>query len=200
MSSGKDSGSDLLIARTLVLRTIERRIKQLHFSSPPPESYYSGQEYVEDKRRVNCVIAAHFQFSGTLEPTQFHLYSSFVSLDQRGPLLIVTIRRPIAQKLFDDIKFIRRGDYHIVAYLVSCLPKINRVLTDNRYYNGHLLSKNFSIFDALSITLVCKGQLILISWPSLSGHPTTASVGPPQQNVHWWTRSPRLLSTDAGRA
>jgi recombinase len=25
---------------------------------------------------------------------------------------------------------------------------------------------------------------------SPSGHPTTASVGPPQQKVHWWTRSP----------
>jgi hypothetical protein len=24
---------------------------------------------------------------------------------------------------------------------------------------------------------------------SLSGHPTTASVGPPPQNVHWWIRS-----------
>lgn len=165
MPSVETETSELLAARTRLFRLVEHRLKQLHFSTPPPSSYYRGQEYIEDKRRVDCVIAANFQFSGALAPTKFHLHNSLVSLEQTGALLIITVRRRVSQKLVDDIKFLGRGHYHIVAYLASYLPRINRLLTDNRCYNGHLLSKNISIFDALSIVVICKRQLIPMRWP-----------------------------------
>jgi hypothetical protein len=165
MSSVQDGTSELLLARTRLFRIIERGLKQLHVSSPPPSSFYRWQEYVEDKLRIHCVIAATFQFSGALAQTKFYLHNSLVTIEQRGPLLIVRVRRRISQRLVDDMKFLGRGHYHVVAYLVSYLPKINRLLTDNRYYSGNLLSRNFSIFEALSIVVICKHQLIPVTWP-----------------------------------
>jgi hypothetical protein len=143
------------------------RIKQLHRSASRPAAYYRGQEYIEDKRRIECLICAKFPFSGFVgtAPIRFNLYNAHISVEQRGTILTVVVRKRIAQRLFDDIKFLQRGEGHVVAYLISYLPTINRYLLDNRYYNGHPLSRTFSIFEALDLAVIHTNQILRLSWP-----------------------------------
>jgi hypothetical protein len=81
--------------------------------------------------------------------------------------------------LWNDLKYIGAGpcERFIVAYLAAYMPRINRFLLDNRYDNGHLLSRTFTILDATTVCVIVGTELVWINWPiSFSNFPPSAAI------------------------
>ena len=171
--------TELATNRKRLFSIILQRIVKLHEAQPPPASYYSGQPYVEDKRKIDCIITAPFNFPGFISSFEFWLYGARIVGKQYSGVLLINVHRRISQRLFDDIKFLRRGEQFIIGYLASAMPSINRRLLDNRYYEGHLLSRTFAIFETIGITLTSNGQVLRLHWPpSIAPFPPSAKIAP----------------------
>jgi hypothetical protein len=139
-----DEDDFLRKARIRILTLLIKRIRTLHFSQPPPTGYYVGQRYVEDTHKVDCVIGANFIFPAQVSPFEFWLHGTRITGTQHDNVLVIMAYKRIARQLWEDVKYIGVGHQFIVGYLVSYMPRINRILIDNRYNQGHLLSNNFS--------------------------------------------------------
>jgi hypothetical protein len=137
---------------------------------------------VEDKRKVNCIIAANFVFPGYIPPFDFWLYGAHVIGMQHGNVLQIQAHRRISQQLWDDVRLlIPFKDRFIIGYLASYMPTINRYLLDNRHYNGHLLSRTFAVFEAAQVTLTVDRRRMRLNWPiSIAPFPPSARIA---QNV-----------------
>jgi hypothetical protein len=166
----------LFAARRQIFAALLNRITYLHIKSVPPESFYVGGPYVTDKRKVDCIIAANFIFPGTISPFEFRLHGARVFGYQHGNLLHIQVHRRISQQLWDDVRLrIPVKEKFIIAYLASCMPTINRRLLDNRYYEGHLLSRTFAIFEARVVSLSVNRRRMQLSWPvSFAAFPPSA--------------------------
>jgi hypothetical protein len=168
----------LLAARKQIFAALLNRIAYLHINSPAPESFYVGEPYVKDKRKVNCIITANFIFPGTILPFEFWLHGARVFGYQHGNVLHIQVHRRISQQLWDDVRLrIPFKEKFIIGYLASCMPTINRRLLDNRYYEGHLLSRTFAIFEARVVSLSVNHRRIQLRWPvSFAPFPPSANV------------------------
>jgi hypothetical protein len=170
---------NLLLARKYVFALLLKRLGELHVQGPSPESFYVGQPYVEDKAGVDCVITANFNFPGHISPFDFWLYKAHIYGLQSGNILHIQIHRKISQRLWDDIRLCIPFNKHlfIVGYLNACMPSINRILLDNRYYHGHLLSRTFSVFEVLNLNLTVAHRRMRLAWP------VGAAYYPPSQQI-----------------
>jgi hypothetical protein len=156
-----------------------KRIAHLHIIRPPPDSFYIGQPYVEDKRKVDCIITANFIFPGYISPFDFWLYGAHVLGMQHGNILHIQVHRRISQQLWDDVRLRIpfNKESFIIGYLTSYMPTINRYLLDNRYNEGHLLSRTFAIFEAVSVSLTVNRRRMQLNWPvSVAPFPPTAKI------------------------
>jgi hypothetical protein len=164
-------------ARKLLFSILIRRIRQLHFSQPPPSSFYAGQAYVEDTKATDCMIGAQFIFPRQIPRFEFLAHGARVVGDQHENILVIKIYRRIPQRLWEHLKYIGVGERFIVGYLASYLPKINRALLDNRYNQGHLLSRTFAIFEATQIVVIAGTELVVMNWPIAIGpFPPSAAI------------------------
>ncbi len=141
-----------------------------------PESYYIGQEYVEDRTFVDCVIEASFPFAAILERTEFYRHKQQVVIDQNGPYLRVRIFRSISKRLWKDIKTKLHAQKFVIGYVDALLPEVNRLLLDNRYLSGHVLSRTFSIVDILSVSIKHGPFTRELDWPLSIKHFPPAAV------------------------
>ena len=156
----------LVAARKQIFAVLLKRIAQLHLARPAPESFYIDETYVADKRKVNCIITANFIFPGQISPFEFWLRGAYVYGYQYGNVLHIQVHRRISQQLWDDVRLrIPFTEKFIIGYLGSYMPTINRCLLDNRYYEGHLLSRTFAIFEARVVSLSVDCRRIQLSWP-----------------------------------
>jgi hypothetical protein len=181
--SHAESDHGLLAARKQIFSVLLKRIAHLHIIRPPPESFYIGQPYVEDKRKVNCIIAANFIFPGYIAPFDFWLHGAHVVGSQYGNILHIQVYRKISQQLWDDVRLMIpfNKESFIIGYLASYMPTINRHLLDNRYYQGHLLSRTFAIFEAVNVSLTVNHRRMRLNWPiSIAPFPPSANLA---QNV-----------------
>ncbi len=63
------------------------------------------------------------------------------------------------------MRWFRCGEDHIIGYLRSYMPVINRKILDQRYLSGHLLNRTISILDLHQVTVAVKGLSVIIRWP-----------------------------------
>lgn len=182
MLSNAEDDLGLLAARKRIFSVLLKRIAQLHVTRPIPKSFYNGQPYAEDKRKVDCIIAANFIFPGYISPFDFWLYGAHVVGTQHGNILHIQVYRQISQQLWDDVRLmIPAVQRFIIGYLASYMPTINRHLLDNRYYEGHLLSRTFAIFEAVNVSVTVNHRRMRLNWPiSIAPFPPSAKIA---QNV-----------------
>lgn len=121
------------------------------------------------------MIGAKFIFPGFVKPFQFRRHGARIECSQNQNLLLIQIYRRVPRKLWEDLKYLNIGERYIIGYLASYMPHINRALIDNRYKQGHLLSRTFAIFEAMQVCVIVGSELIWINWPlSLMSFPPSA--------------------------
>lgn len=157
--------ADLDNLRRRFLRVLLNHAKSLRLSQPLPESYFGGQEYVEDANRVNCTISIAFIYPALIKSVEFWHRKSRLVFRQIPPLLFIYIQRKISERLWDDLRLFSRGEQFIIGYLSRLMPVINRRLLDNRYLNGEPLSRTFSLLDAIGIRVTCGKYTVSLNWP-----------------------------------
>ena len=110
----------LLAARKQIFAAILNRIAQLHINRPVPKAFSIGQPYVEDKRKIACIITANFIFPGYISPFDFWLHGAHVMGLQYGNILHIQVHRRISQQLWDDVRLkIPFKEKFIIGYLAS---------------------------------------------------------------------------------
>jgi len=176
--SNAEDNPALLAARKQIFAALLNRIAYLHINRLPPKSFYVGEPYVKDKRKVMSILTANFIFPGTILPFEFWLHGAHVFGYQYGNVLHIQIHRRISQQLWDDVRLrIPFKEKFIIGYLAPCMPTINRRLLDNRYYEGHLLSRTFAIFEARVVSLSVNNRRMQLSWPiSFAPFPPSANI------------------------
>jgi hypothetical protein len=86
----------LLAARKQIFAALLNRMAHLHISGPVPESFSIGEPYVDDRRKVACIISANFIFPGHIPPFDFWLYGAHVMGFQHGNILHIQVHRQIS--------------------------------------------------------------------------------------------------------
>ena len=172
-----DVDAELTEARQRLFEILLRRLRQLHRSQRPPAAFYIGQPYVEDRDFVECIIGAKFIFPGLVPGFEFWKSGARIIGTQYQNILVIRIFRRISRKLWDDLKYLKQGERFIVGYVASLMPRINKALVDNRYDQGHLLSRTFAIFEATEIYVIVQSELVRINWPiAFAAFPPSAAI------------------------
>jgi hypothetical protein len=175
MSSAGDHS--LVAARKRIFDLLLQKLAGLHRSRPIPDSFYVGQPYVEDERRIDCHIAATFNFPGYVPPLEFWHHGARIIGTQHGNILLIRIYRKISQSLWDELRLVRFDQRFIIGYLASYMPAINRFLLDARYNQGHLLSRTYAVFEALDVSVTVGNQRVWLDWPiSFPAFPPSAKL------------------------
>ena len=151
--------------RRKLLHTLVSRAWNLFISQPPPASYFVGQEYVEDARRLPCRIVLAFIFPGLIKPIEFWHRKSRIVIQNKQPILTIEINRKISERLWDDLRWFRRGQRFIIGYINTLMPAINRQLLDNRYLTAQPMSRTFFLLEAYRIWVACKNDTVQLNWP-----------------------------------
>jgi hypothetical protein len=184
-SANAEQATDLPGARHKFLRLLLQRATTLRWSSPPPQSYYLGQEYAEDPVRVDSVIAVRFIYPGLINPTEFWHRNNRLVLRQRAALLTVEIHRKLSGRLWDELRLFGWGQRFIIGYVEAMMPAVNRKLLDNRYLIGEPLSRTYSLLEATGIAVMCLGAWVPITWPvSLLPFPRSAELAPGRDEIY----------------
>jgi hypothetical protein len=173
---GSGHGDDAIIdSRVRLFTLLLMRLRALHANRP--ESFYIGQEYVEDKVRIDCTIAATLRCPGYVKQFDFWLHGTKVNGTQYGNVLLLRADRKISMRLWDDLRLKNVGQQFIIGYLNSLMPTVNRHLIDNRYREGHPLSRTFAIFELADVSVTARGRRLWLEWPrSISSFPPTVQL------------------------
>lgn len=153
-------------ARKELFDLLLKRLRHLHFQQVPPKKFYIGQNYAEDRRRIKCEIAFHFNYPAHIEGFEFYHQKSNVKGFQYGNILLIKINRIISSNLWDDLRLKGLGDLFIIGYICQVLPKINHLFLDNRYSRGHPLSRTFAIFEAFDVSVTVGNRRLFLHWPT----------------------------------
>lgn len=121
-----------------------------------PESYFIGQEFIQDKEHVSVIITCIFHLSALIKPISFIYKDCKVTTDQKGCDFILLIERSISKRLFYSVSKNRTSERFIVGYINDILPVMNEHLINQKYLCGHLLIRTFSPLDIHKIIIVNK--------------------------------------------
>lgn len=150
-----------------------------------PESFYIGQNYVEDRVKVNCSIETNFYFLAEVESYDFDFEESKVSVRQSEHVLQVHIFRKISEQLWKDVLRSGGEESFILPYISKILPEVNHHLLKQRYIKGHILSRTFSLIDAQSIFVVNGKKRVQLKWPqNISGFPPTIGLAAENDEIY----------------
>lgn len=155
----------LMAQRAILFSLLLARMRELRFPKTPTESYYAGQEYVEDKRRISCTFITRILQPAKIESFGFWHNGARVEIIQYGSDLSIQVHRKIPQRLFDDIRLLQIRREYLVGYMTQYIPIINRKLQDIKYETNNFLVKPFSIYDLLDIAVTMKGRSVRAFWP-----------------------------------
>jgi hypothetical protein len=168
MSDAQDAPTDgqaLGIERKKVFLLLRRRLRYLHFNRPLPASSGVGSDYIADATRIDCAIRAHFVCPGFVRPFEFWFHGTKVTGAQAGNILQIVVQRKIPLLLWDHLRLMGVGQEYLIGYITTLMPRINRRLIDNRYEEGHLLSRTFAIFEAMGVNITVKNRALQLDWP-----------------------------------
>ncbi len=129
-----------------------------------PESYFVGEEYIKDPRKMDAEIEAVFFTGGSIANTEFLLRGVRVRLEQSGSVLKLKINRQIPVALWNDLRK-HKGEKYILGYIWPTLPKVNKEISRQKYENGHLLLRPVSVLDIAFLTVARGSRKIRIRWP-----------------------------------
>lgn len=143
-----------------------------------PDSFYVGQDYVEDPVRIPIEIKIYFPFSADLENTNIEVDGRQVRLEQWGAIFCVSFIENISERLFNNIKEKHAGDDWILGYVSVVLPYVNQEILRQRYRHAHFLLKTLTVLDILQLWLVRnKKDKVRIEWPkAISNFPPAAEL------------------------
>lgn len=163
--------------RAILFGLLLARLRELRFPKTLPESYYAGQEYVEDKQRISCTFTTRILQSAQIRSFSFWHNGARVEITQYGSDLFIQVHRKIPQRLFDDIRLPQVRREYLVGYMTQYVPIINRKLQDIKYETSNFLVKPFSIYDLLDIVVTIKGRSVRAFWPfQLPTFPSTTEL------------------------
>lgn len=155
----------LVEQRRALQAVILKRIYRLRFEGTPPHSFIHGAYYIEDPKRVECQIICLATFFGQIAAFDFWLNGANISVYQYGSNLVFRVSKKIPERLWDDVRWFSHGETHIIGYLRSYLPSVNRNILEQRYLSGHIMNQTISLVDLHNITISVKQRLVRISWP-----------------------------------
>ena len=172
--------------RQALLSVIIERYRSLRFPKVHPESYYAGQEYVEDSRKVPCTIETALMHPGSIENFEFWHHGAKTSVSQRAGLIVIKVNKKISHRLFDDIRILGIRREFIVGFIAPLIPIINRNLLDQKYNSSNFIIKTFSIYDLMEIFVTSKENRIRIYWPFQMPivFPVETTLTPTMSNVY----------------
>lgn len=142
-----------------------------------PDSYYLGQEYVEDKNRTSMRFDVQFYSPAELQPFEFFYKKKKINGLQKGRYLTVSFVENLSRKLIDDIAWGRKNaQQYVYGYLALPIARVNQEILRQRYSLGHFLASTFSFFDIASITLTNvdenpTDEVISMPWPPIVSAP-----------------------------
>lgn len=148
-----------------------------------PNSYYFGQEYVEDVEQVSVCFDIQFYSPAKLEPFEFFYKKKKINGLQKGQYLTVSFVEKLPRKLINDIAQNQEGaKQYVYGYIANPLMRVNQEILRQRYSLGHFLASTFSIFDIVSITLTnidetSTDEIISIPWPPIFSAPPHSTSG-----------------------
>lgn len=164
-----------------------RKDDRLPDLSELPDSFYVGQEYVEDQNKIPILIEVFFYSVAVLDKAVINALGKQVILEQRGALLRFAFEEKISEKLFENIKHKHRGDDWILGYVIEVMPFVNQEILRQRYENAHLLTKTFSTLDIyrLLISKNGEGKRIEIHWPkAITAFPPVTELAKKYDLIH----------------
>jgi hypothetical protein len=145
--------------------------KEKYFKSiDPPESYYIGQEFIEDREQITATILCSFHLSALIKPISFTHKESKIITAQNGSDLILSIERNISKRLFYTASKDRVSIRFIVGYINEILPTLNEHLLEQKYLCGHLLIRTFSPLDIHKLFIINsnkKRKHFQLMWPPM---------------------------------
>ncbi|MFH1769910.1 MAG: hypothetical protein ABH833_04630 [Parcubacteria group bacterium] len=148
-----------------------------------PESYFVGQEYLEEGSSDSVRIDFSFFTSAVIEPFKFFVQKNKVEGLQTGGVLTVSFKTELPKKLIDDLAWGKgNSSAYVLGYIYKHLPMVNQELIKQRYLSGHFLITSFSMLDIFSIKVSNldkdkADEIISVPWPP------TFDKFPPAQNL-----------------
>lgn len=142
-----------------------------------PESYFLGQEYVEDQRRTSIRFDVEFYSPAELQPFDFYYKKRRIIGSQKGRYLNVSFVEKLPRKLIEDIAWNKGSSQrYVYGYLFSPIHRVNQEILRQRYALGHFLASTFSFFDIVSIKLTNidetpTDEIISVPWPPVFSPP-----------------------------
>lgn len=146
-----------------------------------PESFFAGQEYLEDQLHDLMRVELCFYTPAVLDPFEFYVQKKKVVGSQNSGVLKVTFDVDFPRKLIDDLAWGRgNSQAYVLGYISRYLPRINEEMLRQRYSSGHFLLRTFSPLDVFKITITnlkpeWADEVINVPWP-----PTFAKFPPAQ--------------------
>lgn len=153
-----------------------------------PDSYYIGQEFVEDPDTVTTTIQVLFYSPALIQPFDFFAKKTKVSVGQKDGWLVCSFPQEISKKLIADVEARKqRATQFIVGYVTRYLPRINYELLRLRYTSGHLLVRTYSTLDAYGIRIIPAGATmpVPVEWPpTVRAFPPASALAASNDAVH----------------
>ena len=152
-----------------------------------PSSYFVGQEYVLDPKRVRVEIHLIFISPGEITKTKLDANGKQILLDQNGSLFRAIFEEDLSEVLLASIKEKHVGDQWILGYVAEVMPYINQEILRQRYVTGHFLVRTYSSLDISQLWIVNKrlGEKIRVSWPgSLAAFPEVVNLAPKYDRIY----------------
>lgn len=142
-----------------------------------PDSYYVGQEYVEDKSRSSMRFDVQLYSPAELLSFEFYYKKLKITGVQNGRYLTVSFIEKLPRKLIDDLAWGRKNaEQYVFGYIFIPLKRVNQEMLRQRYALGHFLVSTFSFFDIASIKLTNvdespTDEVINVPWPPIFSAP-----------------------------
>lgn len=137
-----------------------------------PDSYYVGQEYVDDPNKIDVLIKFKFRPATVFSNIDFN-YSKLQFRQLPGGEVLCTLSKKISLKLFivisqrKDVHLLFRATSYIIGYIKLYLPLINEQIQKQKYLDGHILARTISLNDLYDILVVKQAvdEGGLVDWP-----------------------------------
>lgn len=147
---------------------------------PKHESYVVGQEYIDDKDRVEVLIKYTVVLPSRF--SNFNIDDHPLHVVQKDNKIYVNFNKIISKKLLEDVRehfrtFKEEGSISeeltaknpsqfIIGYIKETLPRINKEILDRKYSEGHIITRTISQFDISEVFVVDdSGRMHAIIWP-----------------------------------
>lgn len=151
-----------------------------------PNSYYIGQEFVEDTENISAIISWHFYSPALIK--DFSIPSFSIVAAQEGGAIFIQMQKIISKKLFESILSGKSTiDKFIIGYINRVMPIINQEINNQKYLTGHLLNRNFCTLDIRNLHVIRTedGKNAPVLWPpSITSFPPSEELAPSADTIY----------------